>query len=433
MGLYSALYAGVSGLSANASAMAGVADNITNLNTNGYKGVDNQFRSLVTENRVQRSYVAGGVTAAPRVMVSQQGLLQATGTSTDLGIEGGGFFVARAGSDPASAASFTRAGSFRPDDAGFLRNSGGYYLQGWRLDARGGYASTGSIDSLEPVRVQDLSGTAAPTSKIALRANLESTTPAFAGTYAAGAMATGAVTPHFSRGIQIFDAQGGAHQVNANFLKTGVNQWAVELVAVPASDVAAADGLIAAGSLTFNPDGSLNLAASDPALGQPLAVQWTNGAGNVPIALDLGRDGTIDGITQYAAPSALLSASADGGPLGNVASVEVSRSGLVSAIFEDGTARAVFQLPLATFPNPDGLARLPGNSFGISSNSGNYVLNEPGVLGTGTVAGGTLEASTVDLAAEFSDMIRFQRAYSAASRIITTVDDMLQEASALKR
>ena len=112
---------------------------------------------------------------------------------------------------------------------------------------------------------------------------------------------------------------------------------------------------------------------------------------------------------------------------------EISKTGEVSATFDDGTTRSVFQLPIATFQNPDGLTRLSGNAYTISKQSGGMTLNQPGSLGAGGIAAGSLEASTVDLASEFTNMIRFQRAYSASSKIITTVDDMLREVSDLKR
>ena len=93
----------------------------------------------------------------------------------------------------------------------------------------------------------------------------------------------------------------------------------------------------------------------------------------------------------------------------------------------------MFQLPIATFQNPDGLTRLSGNGFAVSSASGSAAINKPGALGSGSIAASTLEASNVDLALEFTNMIRFQRAYSASSKIITTVDEMLQELGNLKR
>ena len=129
----------------------------------------------------------------------------------------------------------------------------------------------------------------------------------------------------------------------------------------------------------------------------------------------------------------MISSSVDGGMLGNVESVRISEEGIVSAVFSNGTTRAVFQLPLATVQNPDGLTRLPGNNYALSDQSGNVAINTPGALGAGSISAGMLEASTVDLAQEFTNMIRFQRAYSASSKIITTVDEMLQEVSALKR
>lgn len=433
MSLYSALYAGVSGLSAQASAMAGVGDNITNINTVGYKGVDTQFRTLVTDGRARTTYSAGGVAAAPQQMISKQGLLQASSSSTDLGIDGAGFFVTRTGTSANSAVAFTRAGAFKPDEQGFLRNAGGNYLQGWRLDATGNFVNTGNLATLEPVRLSELTGTAAATTQIGLRANLQSTAPVVAGPYVAGNLAAGTVAPQFSRSVDVFDAQGGSHRLTLSFVKTAANQWAGEIYAEPAADVTAAGGLLASGAISFNPDGSLDRTNSAPALFGSLNATWTNGAGSLPIALDLGEDGGLSGLTQFGGESALISSTVDGGMLGNIASIDVSESGRVSAIFEDGTARAVFQLPIATFPNPDGLTRLSGNAFGMSNASGNYAINEAGSLGSGTITAGTLEASNVDLAQEFTNMIRFQRAYSASSKIITTVDEMLQEVSNLKR
>ena len=433
MSLYSALNAGVSGLSAQSAAMAAVADNITNINTVGYKGVETQFRTLVTDGRSRSTYSAGGVQAAPQPLISKQGLLQASSSSTDLGIEGAGFFVTRTGSDPDSGVAFTRAGAFKPDEEGFLRNAGGLYLQGWKLDAQGQFTNTGNVNALEPVRLSELTGTAAPTTKIAMRANLQSVAPAYAGPYAAGDIASGTVQPEFKRSVDIYDAQGGAHRATLGFVKRGANEWVGEIYAEPAGDVTAPGGLLASGTIRFNPDGSLDRAGSSPAFFAPLNVTWTNGAGSEPINLELGADDGLNGLTQFGGESALITSAVDGGMLGNISDIQISDTGEVSAIFEDGTSRAVFQLPVATFPNPDGLSRMSGNGYSMSDQSGNYAINRPGALGAGNVSAGVLEASNVDLAQEFTNMIRFQRAYSASSKIITTVDDMLQEVSNLKR
>jgi flagellar hook protein FlgE len=434
LSLYSALYAGVSGLNAQATALATVSDNITNINTVGYKSAEAQFSTLVAgRGGSAANYSAGGVAAAPQSMISRQGVLQASARDTDIAIDGGGFFVTRDGTGPDADVSFTRSGAFRPDRDGFLQNASGYYLQGWRLDALGNFTNNGSLDALEPVRVSELTGTASPTTRVSLRANLQSTTPAFAGAYATGDLAAGTIAADFSRTVQVFDAQGGSHDITLAFLKTAANTWTSEIYASPASAVTAPGGLLASGTVVFNPDGSLNQAGSTAALFGPLAVSWTNSAGSVPISLGLGSDGGLDGLTQFGSQSALISSSIDGGPLGNVASIDIGSDGIVSAVFDDGSRRAVFQLPLATFQNPDGLARVAGNGYAVSGTSGNFSINAPGSLGGGSVQARNLEASTVDLAQEFTNMIRFQRAYSASSKIITTVDEMLQEVNQLKR
>lgn len=428
MSLYSALYAGVSGLSAQSAAMATVADNITNINTVGYKGVEAQFRTLVTDGRAKANYSAGGVAAAPTALVSKQGLLQASGSSTDLAIDGGGFFITRTGTGNDSSVAFTRAGSFKQDEEGFLRNSSGLYLQGWRLDGAGDFTNTGSLDKLEPVRVSDLVGTASPTTRLQLRANLQSDA------------VVGSAEASFNRSFEVYDSQGGAHEMTTTFKKTGSNTWSFEV-----SSPDATPAVIAGGAMEFNGDGSMK-SITDTTSGTPVAVtgeykvkpNWTNaGAGSEFITLELGTPGTpsggINGITQFGGPSSVVSSNVNGGLLGNLVSVDVNKTGRVTAIFDDGTTRDVFQLPIATFQNPDGLTRLSGNAYTVSKASGGVTLNTPGSLGAGDIASNSLEASTVDLASEFTNMIRFQRAYSASSKIITTVDDMLREVSDLKR
>jgi flagellar hook protein FlgE len=95
--------------------------------------------------------------------------------------------------------------------------------------------------------------------------------------------------------------------------------------------------------------------------------------------------------------------------------------------------RNIAQLALATFTNPDGLKGLSSNAYQVTTDSGTYNLKVPGTGGSGKLVTSTLEASTVDLSAEFTGLITTQRAYSAASKIITTADDMIQELLNIKR
>ncbi len=433
MSLYSALFAGVSGLNAYSSAMGTISDNITNVNTVGYKAAESHFSTFVTDNRTQGTYTPGGVTAKARTLVSQQGLLQASNSGTDLGIDGAGFFVVRNDNEVGKGqAQFTRAGSFTPDAEGYLRNTAGLYLQGWELDSTGAVTNNGSLNDLKPINIARLTGTAEATSQIALRANLQSSQPVFAGAYATGDLASGTQTADFERSVQVYDAQGGTHNLTLSFLKTGDNQWAVEVHGDPA-DVQAANGLLASGTLAFNGDGSLNISGSTPALFDPIAVNWAGGAKPGTISLSLGSDGAVDGLTQYDSQSALISSTVDGAVFGNVTDVAISDDGVVTALFDNGLTREVYKLPLATFQNPNGLLRLQGNAYGISDFSGNFTLTEAGTGGSGRISPSTLEASTVDLAAEFTDMITVQRAYSASTKIITTADEMLMELTQLRR
>jgi flagellar hook protein FlgE len=433
MSLYAALFSGVSGLNAYSSAMGVISDNITNVNTVGYKAAEAQFSTLVTDSRSLGTYTPGGVRQVTRTLISQQGLLQASNSGTDLSVDGAGFFVVRTRPETGGGeVQFTRAGSFRPDADGYLQNSAGLYLQGWQLDSTGGFTNNGDVSDLVAINIGELSGTAEATTSIRLRANLQSTQAVHTGAYAAGDLAAGTVTPHFQRSVEVFDAQGGQHTVTLSFLKTAANQWAVEVHADPA-DVTAPGGILASGTLQFNPDGSLNVAGSTPALFSPVAVTYTNGAGSSPLNFALGSDGNVDGLTQFDSASALISRAVDGAVFGNVTGVEISPDGLVTALFDNGLTRAVYQLPLATFQNPDGLLRLQGNAYGVSDFSGTYALVTPETGGGGRIAPETLEASTVDLAREFTNMITVQRAYSASTRVITTADEMLAELSNIRR
>jgi len=447
MSLYASLFSGVSGLSANSSAMGMISDNIVNINTTGYKETRARFSTLVTESRSSTSYSPGGVQALPQSLISRQGLLQSSTSATDLGIDGAGFFVvskAAAAGQSNSSISFTRAGSFTPDDTGFLNNAAGLYLMGFPLDSAGNVPINQEVSALQPINVSGLTGTAESTTQVTLRANLQSTQTinAAIGTYdptvAGTSMAGGGLSPDFQRNVQVFDAQGGTHTITIAAIKSATpNEWHVELFAVPATDVNAVgplhSGQIATGTLAFNTDGTIDVAASTAGLFSAQTIDWTNGASDSSMTFDFGTDGESDGFTQFDSISTLISSSVDGAVFGNVTGVSISEEGVVTALFDNGLTRAVAKVPLATFQNPDGLNREQGNSYTRSDNSGIFTLQLAGTGGAGFVAPSTLEASTVDLANEFTQLITTQRAFSASTKIITTADEMLDELNRIKR
>ena len=476
MSINSAMQAGVSGLVANSSALAAISDNISNVNTVGYKRTDTSFETVVTGAASKGQYNAGGVLASTRQLVSQQGLLAQTSSATDLGIQGNGFFVTAdkaTGLTAADSRVFTRAGSFQVDSDGYLTNSAGYYLQGWPVDQQGNVSPDPSdLNRLQAINVGSIGGTATPTTTATINANLQASQalsaaatavgpPVTAGAYAAAtnnmasydATAGTGVKPDYSMQIPVSDSKGGQRTLEIDFLKSNVpNQWYAEVRAVPASDVTTVapfvNGQVATGIVAFTPDGKLDPAnttlfgpvpappapAPDPVidLGPSTGTAGANGSWAAALGVN-GQKISINfgtapgGLTQLASASATSSISTNGTAFGNLTNVEIDADGNVSANFDNGVSRRIAQVALATFINPDGLAPVTGNGYRTTLASGPYNLKPPGTGGSGVLSPSTLESSTVDLSSEFTGLIVTQRAYSASSKIITTADQMLQE------
>lgn len=446
---FTALAAGVSGLQSFTEGVGVIADNITNVNTIGYKETRSRFSTLVTETASLSSYSPGGVRAFSQTLVSKQGLLQPSGSATDLSVDGAGFFVVRNGenaTDTDGEILYSRAGAFTQDSEGFFRNTSGAYLLGWPLDTAGNIPSNqNDPDELEPININALNGFGSPTSEISLRANLQASTPLTTG-YSVGEMADGTVAPDFETNLQIFDSLGRDHTVVFSALKTGTNTWSYELTFDDTSVLAGAhtDGLIGSGDLAFNADGTLDLGSSTlnditttavTLPGGSLTFDYDNtGATNVSqgsIVIDFGTDGEANGFSQFDSISTLIASNADGASFDNVNGVSIGEDGNVTALFDNGLALEVFKLPVAIFQNPDGLTRRQGNAFGLSDLSGDPAFQRAGEGGAGKIAPNSLEQSTVDLANEFSELIKVQRAFSASTRIITTADEILEELTRL--
>lgn len=182
-------------------------------------------------------------------------------------------------------------------------------------------------------------------------------------------------------------------------------------------------------AITFAGDGtpaSFNAASMD--------VTWTTGASaSTGVTLDLGTVGFGDGLTQFSDVFATNFIQQNGVPFGVFNGVMIGDDGVVSALFDNGEVRAIYQVPVATFSNPNALGAKTGNVFQATDESGDALVNLPGIGPAGKVTSGALEASTVDLAEEFTKMIVSQRAFSAAAKIITTSDEMLDELVRIKR
>jgi flagellar hook protein FlgE len=490
MSINSAMLAGVTGLTANASALAATSDNIANVNTVGYKRNQTNFADLVTA-ASSNNYSAGGVQAVTTAYVTQQGLLQSSTSPTDLAISGQGFFVTTQTPQNITATAprlFTRAGSFTVDSSGYLKNAAGLYLQGWLADPQGAITTDPSnIALLQSINVSTVGGAAGATTAASINANLQASqiisqastdttyvpysagppvvnaswTPTAADGYAPSSATTSmakydatagtGTKPDFSVTVPLADSQGGARTMQIDFLKSATvpNQWYAEAHIVPATDVVTGAGLIggqvSVGVVAFTPDGrfdaanttlfnanspngaSLAIAASNSGAPAAGAVKWATGLGINGQSLDLTLGQAAGGLTQYDSQSIVQSVATNGTPFGNLTSINIDTSGYVTAAFDNGVTRRIAQVAVATFPSPDGLSPVSGDAYRVSLASGTYNLKAPGSGGAGSIAPSSLEASTVDLSSEFSGLITTQRAYSASSKIITTADQMLQD------
>jgi flagellar hook protein FlgE len=245
-------------------------------------------------------------------------------------------------------------------------------------------------------------------------------------------MASGAVTPDFTRTINVYDSQGGAQPLGISFVKTGANTWAYEVSYQGDSAKLTGTNPIATGTMTFNSDGTLANADGGvtPATGMiNVTVPWnpaTSGLQPQSLSLNMGTVGSSDGLTQFDSPSALVNSSVNGALFGNLTGVNIDPNGFVTAQFSNGLVQKIYKLPIATFSNPNGLGAVSGNAYAVTNESGNAIVGEANTGGAGSISSSSLEASTVDLAGEFTNLITTQRAYSASARIITTADQMLQ-------
>ena len=183
-------------------------------------------------------------------------------------------------------------------------------------------------------------------------------------------------------------------------------------------------------AVRFNADGTPKYFYVDE-----MAIEWANGAQNMDgdpdngtrITLDMGNVGTNDGLTNLSGDFLTNYINQDGAKFGSYTGVSIGEDGVVTALFDNGETRPIAILPLATFANAEGMDALTGNTWIETDASGQAMLRQAGTNGAGEITAYSLESSNVDLATEFSNMIVTQRAYSAATKIITTADEMLDE------
>ncbi|TJY71495.1 flagellar hook protein FlgE [Arthrobacter sp. CAU 1506] len=394
------LYSGISGLRSHQTMLDVTGNNIANVNTTGFKASSVQFQdtlSQMTQGAGGPQAQAGGTNPAQVGLGVQvagistnftQGSSQATGKATDMMISGDGFFVTTKGGEQL----YTRAGAFELDSTGRLVSPDGAILQGWM-------AVNGQIPVGGPIGPIDLSPEAISEAKATTAAELSGNLPADAKDGDA-----------LVRDIEIYTADGTKTTMSLTFTRVNdgtTNGWTVTN----------SNGGAAVATLDLAADGTLSLNGAQNAVVTP--------AGNV--AVDLST------LTGYAGMTTVGFESQDGRAAGALESFTMANDGTLMGSFSNGQQAVVGRIALANFTNPGGLEKAGSSSYRATANSGQVELGTAGTGGLGTLAGGSLEMSNVDLSQEFTNLIVAQRGFQANARIITTSDEVLQELTNLKR
>lgn len=435
MTISSSLNAGVAGLSANATRLATISDNIANSSTYGYKRASTEFESLVLNGSSgSASYSAGGVRASTIRLIDERGALIGTSNSLDLAVTGRGMFPVMAATSIAEGSyntqpmMMTSTGAFRVDSEGVLRTDSDLVLMGWPADVDGQIPTypRDTMAGLKPAIISGSQTVGNPTTRMSLAVNLPS----------AEAMA-GASGDAIPMSIEYFGNLGSSERLDISFTpnipSSGVsNSWAMEI-----RDSASGNAVIGSYELTFSDTRGLGgaLASVTPLTGG--GYDSTEGTLSLtvdggPLTVSIGRPGESSGLTQLSR-AFTPNSTKDGSPVGNLTGVEVDASGYVMATYDTGYIRRLYQIPLVDVPNLNALTAMDNQTFQISKDSGAFFLWNAGEGPTGAIKGYARESSTTDVATELTALITTQRAYSSNAKVIQTVDEMLQETTNIKR
>jgi len=428
MGLSSALYSGVSGMNVNSQAMSVIGNNLANTNTVGFKGSRTVFSDLLSSTingSGGTSQVGRGVGMSKVDNIFSQGTFESTESNLDVAIEGEGFFILKEPGDETSY--YSRAGSFRFNDAGYLINPEGLRVQGKQFDANG-ELQAGDASDIQVAGTGLIKGKA--TDALTLTTNLDSTEMAPVNAF----NITDPDSYNYSSSVQVFDTLGNPHLLTTYFIRTAPEanrNWDVRWSAE--KDDGAVPPTIMQGNfpaITFTADGILTNAAATPptdTTGDILAANLDWGNGTTPTAITVTFD-----TTQFNSESVVISQNQNGYGAGNLTGVEIDPDGIVVASYSNGKQTKIAQLVLGKFVNNNGLALAGSNLYTETTSSGPPRTGLPGPE-LGKVFTNSLEQSNVDMGAEFVRMITVQRGFQANSKIITTVDELLGEVINLKR
>jgi flagellar hook protein FlgE len=411
------LYASISGLRSHQTMMDVTANNIANVNTQGFKAGRALFADALSQT-VRGGGIPtsqGGSTNPMQIGLGSrvaavstnfnQGALQLTGRVTDLAVQGDGFFVVDRGGQKL----LTRDGSFNWDSAGELVTVGGARVLGWSADPTTGAVNSSTVPTFVTVPTSVLPPSA--TTAITLGGNMSANT-------AVGSFVATSGTVH--------DSIGTSFDLTVKMTKTGVGAWSTQITAT------APDGTVK--DITPAPAPTISFDAAG-ALISPTSIALTGvtlGTG-APQNISVTLGDTQHTFTQFAQTSSLDMPVRDGSAGAELSSVTFGTDGSVNAQYTNGDSKVVGKIALASVTNPEGLLKASDNLFETTLTSGSPVLGIAGTNQFGSIAPGALEGSNVDLAQEFTNLVLAQRGFQANTRVITTSDEMLSDLVNVKR
>jgi flagellar hook protein FlgE len=400
----------LSGLAASSDSLNVIANNLANLNTDGYKDETLNFADVFN----QMQSVSGngdpiqfgsGVQVEGQTSNYADGTVSSTGQASNMALQGNGFFVVE---DQANGQeSFTRDGDFTVNSEGQLCTPQGQLVMGY--PSVDGQVSTST--ALGPINVNQASNIAATaTSSFQMDTNLDASA------------ATGAT---FSSPLTVYDSLGSSHTLTVTYTNTGANTWSYN-VSIPGSDVGSANAsqTVSSGTLTFNSSG--NLTSPSSSITGINISGLADGASNMNLTWNLTGSGGGSTITQQDSTSATSGTTQNGYGVGTLTGYSVLPDGTVQGQFSNNQTMALGQVAVASFANPEGLSQMGDNDLQATFASGSAVVGQAGAGGNGTITGGAIEESNVSLSTEFANMIVAQQGYEANAKVLTTMDQVSQ-------
>lgn len=436
MSLLGAMSTAISGLSAQSASFGNISDNIANSQTVGFKRIGTNFEDILTSSTAQGNQ-SGSVLAKPDYQNTLQGTIAQSSNPLSMAIAGQGFFpISLVNGGQVGTFNFspqqyyTRAGDFSMDKSGYMVNNAGGYLNGWPINPQ-----TGQINrtTLAPIQVTQSVYNPVATSVVDMAANLP---------------ATPAAGVPINAQVSVYDTLGTSHIISLGLTQTSPNVWTVAVnspddatlsergtasinFGPTASGNPVADGTV--GSIT-SPTGSVSGSAF--ATNNPASLSFATDFGNGPqtIALTFGTYGRSAGLTQYAGTAFQLEGiNQNGVPQGSFSSASVTSAGDIQVNYNNGQVRTIARVPVTIFNAADELQRQNGSAFTATLNSGQALNQDAGINGAGLIKTSSTEASNVDIATEFSNLIVAQQAYSANAKIVTSADQLLQTTLNMKQ